>query len=336
MSPADPPAPGPNAAPPHQGGGPHFEVRIPVPDLGPWLAGNTGISGFTTLPGLAPGPHVVILALTHGNEFSGAVVLDRILRAGFMPRRGKLTLGFVNLAAFSRFDTRNPTLSRFVDEDMNRVWDPAVLGGPRHSTELDRARAILPLIASADVLLDLHSMLWPSEPLVLSGPTKRGRDLAFGIGVPPLVVADRGHANGPRIIDHPCFTGPDSKAAAVLLEAGQHWEPDSVTTAHAAVAGMLRHLDMAGEDVCLPPPLPHPPQRFAMVTDVVTATSATFCFSEPYRGGAVIRRKDTVIATDDGTEWRTPYDDCLLVMPSLRPSRGHTAVRLARFETPRG
>ena len=39
----------------------------------------------------------------------------------------------------------------------------------------------------------------------------------------------------------------------------------------------------------------------------------------------------TVIAVDGSTEIRTPYDDCLLVMPSLRPGRGHTAVRLAKF-----
>ena len=38
-----------------------------------------------------------------------------------------------------------------------------------------------------------------------------------------------------------------------------------------------------------------------------------------------------LIALDGETEIRTPYDNCLLVMPSLRPSRGHTAVRLARF-----
>jgi hypothetical protein len=38
-----------------------------------------------------------------------------------------------------------------------------------------------------------------------------------------------------------------------------------------------------------------------------------------------------VIAHDGDQPIRTPHDDCLLVMPSLRPSRGHTAVRLARF-----
>ena len=52
---------------------------------------------------------------------------------------------------------------------------------------------------------------------------------------------------------------------------------------------------------------------------------------QPYRGGDVIRRRNTLIALDGETEIRTPHDDCLLIMPSLRPSRGHTAVRLARF-----
>jgi len=310
---------------------PGFEVRIQPPDIGPWIAGNTGIPGFTSLTAAAPGPHAVILALTHGNEYSGAIVLDRILRAGLRPARGRLTLGFVNLAAFARFDPRNPTLSRFVDEDLNRLWDPAVLDGPRKSTELERARVIRPVIDSADIVLDLHSMLWPSDPLLLSGPTKRGRQLGAAMGVPALVVADRGHANGPRLIDYPRFSATGSTATAVLLEAGQHWEPDAVATAHAGVAAVLRHAGMAREDVCLPPPIPYPPQKFAEVTDVITAASTGFAFTEPYRGGTVIALKDTVIATDDGAEIRTPYENCLLVMPSLRPSRGHTAVRLARL-----
>lgn len=325
----------PGVSPPGMAPSPHFEVRLAPPDLAPWLGGNIGVPGFTSLVGAAAGPHVVITALMHGNEFAGAVVLDRILRAGFVPLRGRLTLGFINLAAFSRFDPRNPTLSRFVDEDLNRVWDPAVLGGPRRSCELDRARVVLPVIAEADVVLDLHSMLWPSDPLVLCGPSRRGRELALAMGVPGLVVADKGHASGPRLIDYPRFSAPDAAGRAVLVEAGQHWDPDSVTVAHAAVAALLRHVGMADEDVCLPPRLPprlpRPAPRLAEVTDVVVAGSAAFAFAEPYRGGSVIARAGTVIATDEGAEIRTPHDDCLLVMPSLRPSRGHTAVRLARF-----
>ena len=63
----------------------------------------------------------------------------------------------------------------------------------------------------------------------------------------------------------------------------------------------------------------------------VTACSGGFSFVQDFRGGDVVPRADTLIAMDGAVEIRTPHDDCLLVMPSLRPSRGHTAVRLARF-----
>ena len=63
----------------------------------------------------------------------------------------------------------------------------------------------------------------------------------------------------------------------------------------------------------------------------VTATTSNFSFMQPFRGGEIVRRRNTLIALDGEAEIRTPHADCLLVMPSLRPSRGHTAVRLARF-----
>jgi hypothetical protein len=66
----------------------------------------------------------------------------------------------------------------------------------------------------------------------------------------------------------------------------------------------------------------------------VTAATAGFAFVQEFRGGDVVPRRDTLIGIDGAVEIRTPHDDCLLVMPSLRPSRGHTAVRLARFVTP--
>ncbi|MBN8875548.1 MAG: succinylglutamate desuccinylase/aspartoacylase family protein [Rhodospirillales bacterium] len=309
---------------------PEFAVELIPPDLSPWRAGDAGVPGFVTRRGKSPGPHVALLALMHGNEFAGAIVLDRLLRAGFVPTRGVLTMGFLNLAAFDRFDPRRPTASRFIDEDLNRVWDASVLDGPRNSRELARAREIRPLLATVDVLLDLHSMLWPADPAILSGPSAKGLALARGIGTPSLVIADSGHANGRRLIDDQRFVDPATHAAAVLVEVGQHWHPDSVTSAEATVAGLLRHLDMlpAHAPLCAGAPAP---QRVAEVTAAITANTTQFAFVQPWRGGAVVKRRNTLIALDGTTEVRTPHDDCLLVMPSLRPSRGHTAVRLARF-----
>lgn len=303
---------------------PHFPVELSAPDLTPWLPGNTGIPGVTTLSGPRPGPHVVLVALLHGNEIAGAIVLDRLLRDGISPARGRLTLAFANLSAYARFDPRQPTASRFLDEDMNRVWDPAVLDGPRTSSELDRARALRRVIDGADLLLDLHSMLWPSDPLLLCGPGERGRALGLALGVPDLVVADRGHATGPRLIDYPRFTGP-GEAAACLVEAGQHWRAETVDEMRNCVSAMLGHAGMG------PAPRSRPAPRCAEVTVAVTAATSVFTFVQPYRGGDVIPERNTLIALDGEAEIRTPHDHTLLIMPSLRASRGHTAVRMARF-----
>ena len=42
-------------------------------------------------------------------------------------------------------------------------------------------------------------------------------------------------------------------------------------------------------------------------------------------------RHRTLIGRDNGHEVRTPYDDCVLIMPSRRLARGQTAVRLGRY-----
>ena len=303
---------------------PRFAVDLAAPDIAPWLEGNTGVAGFTTFAAEQPGPHVVVVALIHGNELAGAIVLDAMLREGVRLARGRLTLGFANIEAFARFSPDNPTASRFVDEDLNRLWDPASLDGPRRSVELDRARRMRPLIDRADLLLDLHSMLWPSDALILSGPSAKGRALGQAIGAPDLVVADHGHVSGPRLIDYAPFIGA-GPAAAVLVEAGQHWERQTVACARACVDGLL---DMTG---MVPSPRPRGPVRLAEVTVAVTAATAAFAFLRPFRGGEVIAERNTLIALDGTAEIRTPHDNCMLVMPSLRPSRGHTAVRLARF-----
>ncbi len=306
---------------------PDFPVYLPAPDLSPWLAGNSGIPGVWQLSAEngARGPHVAIVCLMHGNEIAGAIVLDALLRGGIAPRAGRLSLVFANLDAFARFDPANPTASRFAEEDMNRVWESAALDGPRQSLELARARTLRPVIDAADIVLDLHSMLWPSEPLMLCGPTAKGRALAVNLGTPPLVVADHGHVAGRRLIDYARFVEPDEAAVAILVEAGQHWERATVQTMQDSVAGLLAATGLG------PPRPARERSRCAEVTQVVTAASGAFAFTQAFHGGEVVRRRHTLIAIDGGVEIRTPHDDCLLVMPSLRPSRGHTAVRLARF-----
>jgi len=43
-----------------------------------------------------------------------------------------------------------------------------------------------------------------------------------------------------------------------------------------------------------------------------------------------VPKAGTLLARDGSVEVTTPYDDCVLIMPTRRPKKGETAVRLGR------
>jgi predicted deacylase len=314
-----------------------YNVELTPPDISAYRAGNTGVDYVTTFTTTEPGPHVAVLGLTHGNEICGAIAIDNLFRANIRPRRGKLTLGFNNVAAFQEFDARYPIASRYIDEDFNRLWSPATLDGPRRSSELERARAIRPIVDAADYLLDLHSMQYATAPLMLAGVLDKSRALARRVGIPEIIMCDAGHAAGPRMRDYGGFGDPASSKAALLIEAGQHWEKRA---AEVATDVTLRYLIALGtvtsDDVAAlggPDFGATPQQKIIEVTEAVTISGSRFEFVAPYIGLEIIARQGTVIGHDDDKEVRTPYDDCVLIMPSRRLVRGQTAVRLGRYVT---
>ena len=307
-------------------------IEIDAPDLAPYAAGNAGIPYVTSFRAAAPGLHVVLNALMHGNEICGAIALDRLLQEKVMPARGTLTFVFCNVDAYRSFDRAEPKASRYVDEDMNRVWDSATLDGKRHSVELRRARMLRPVFDAADYLLDLHSMQFGGTPLILAGMVDKSVALARRLGAPSVIVRDRGHVAGLRLRDYGAFADPASPKTALLVECGQHWEKSA---AEVAIVTSYRFLAACGvidpAQAAAHVAGQHPPQRVIEVTDAVTVASDDFRFVVPYRGLEVIPKAGTEIARDGHRPVVTPYDDCVLVMPSMRLGRGQTAVRLGRY-----
>ncbi|WP_246653648.1 succinylglutamate desuccinylase/aspartoacylase domain-containing protein [Azospirillum formosense] len=307
-------------------------IELTPPDIGPYRRGNTGIDHVTTLESGRPGPQAVIVSLIHGNEISGAVAMDRLFRMGLRPTRGRLTLVFANTAAYQGFDAERPYASRFVDEDMNRVWSPEVLDGPRDSVELRRARQLRPVFDAADVILDLHSMTADTPPLTLCGRTDRARALARRLGHPAWIVADEGHAAGKRVIDYADFAEADGRRTALLVECGQHWRNETALVALESAMRFLLAQAMIDPSLADRHIRRHPdPLRTVEVTEAVTAETDEFHFDQPYVGMEVIPRAGTVLGHDGNRPIVTPYDDCVLIMPARRPKSGQTAVRLGRI-----
>lgn len=309
------------------------EIEISPPDISAYKNGNTSIDYYTTFDSGVPGPHVLINAITHGNEICGAIAADFLLRQETRPTRGRLSFGFANVEAFLRFDPSQPAASRYVDEDFNRLWSPAVLDGARNSAELRRARELRPFIDTVDLLLDLHSMQQPCPPLMLSGPLTKGRALAAGVGFPVHIVADEGHAAGRRMRDYGGFGDPHSPKNALLIECGQHWARESAAVALETTLRFLRHAEIIDAEVATQHLRYDTPsaQRFIEVTEAVTVRSRAFSFVEPFTGLEVIPKAGDLIGRDGDTPVRAPYDDCVLIMPSQRLYPGQTAVRLGRI-----
>jgi predicted deacylase len=316
----------------------HHRIDLAPPDLSKYRQGNSGVDYVHVLDSGKPGPTVMAQALTHGNEICGAIALDWLLKEKIAPLQGKLVLAFANIEANRRFDFDDPDRSRYVDEDYNRVWADETLQGSRDSVELRRARELRPFVDAADLLLDIHSMHEPCRPIMVCGVEAKGGAksvaLARRIGVPADLLLDTGHPAGLRMIERGGFGDPASPKAAVLIECGQHWEKSA---AEVAIDTLVRFLGVNGiasaswVDRNLRIKKPEV-QKVIRVTEAVVAKTGGFRFSAPFTGLEVLPKKGAVVATDGDHTWRTPYDDCVLVMPSLRHLKpGTTMVRLGRY-----
>ncbi len=320
-------------------------IELQPPDLSRWRTGNTGIDHVWHFDSGIAGPTVMVQALTHGNEICGAIALDHVLsalRAGaWRPARGRLTLAFANVDAYSRWDPSDPDRSRYVDEDYNRVWSDDTLRGPRDSIELRRARALRPFVDAADFLLDIHSMHEACKPMMVCGVGGRGGDKAVALAqrlrVPEFLLIDTGHPAGLRMIERGPFGDPDDPRTAILIECGQHWERAAADVALDTLLRFLQHTGVLPAEVAgaglrgigLQPPAR---QCLVRVSEAVVAHSLDFRFEREFRGLEVLA-KDEPIARDGEIVIRAPHDGTVLVMPSMAHLKvGTTMVRLGRFE----
>ena len=317
-------------------GSTRFELE--PPRLGAWREGNTGLEGVWRFEAAQAGREVLVTALVHGNELCGAWALYEALEAGIRPRAGALTLAFCNLAAFDRFNPEDTDRSRFVDQDFNRLWGamPWRREGLVPNSEQRRVLELQGVVERADWMLDLHSMHADGPPLGLTGLMPHHAAHAASWGAPGILVADAGHAAGTRMRDHGRFGRADeTQAVALLVECGWHGAASSRTVALDVMHRFLRASGCVDEADLPPewraPDSPMAPQQLQVTHAITVQQGQPPSFNADYLTGQVIECQGTVIGHDGARAVATPYDDCVLVMPSLaHATPGATMVRLAR------
>ena len=311
---------------------PDYPLELAWVDLAPYRSGNTGIDHVHSFDSGVPGPHVMVNALTHGNELCGMLALRRLLDAGVRPRAGRLTLSFANIAAYQGFGP-DMLAARFVDRDFNRLWHDDLLAADHRSVEGRRAHAMLPLVRSVDRLLDLHSTWHAVLPFFVLARLPRVRRWADQLAVPArqLLLPDFRH-DGYHMIDYGDFLRPDGTAIGLIVECGQHFARSSAQTAWNVTirflqcCGSISAADAArlGAQAFTAQPV----QRFEIVQPVLAATNRLRLACS--YGGFVAFRAGEIAAYDGDTPVSAPFDGAVLLAPRPAPGAGQQAFAWGR------
>lgn len=303
-------------------------------DLSSYRAGNIGIDYVHRFESGKPGPHVLINALTHGNEICGMVAATHLLDSQVRPKIGTLTVSFANVEAYDTFDVANPFDSRQIVHNLNRIWSPEWLEGDQDSPELRRARAMRPVVAAADHILDIHSTSQDVTPFWVYPSFDRNAAAALTLGRPSVhLVMPGGLGSGTPLIQHGAHgqrDGPGRAGVAMVVECGQHFLRASADLATVVALDFLAHFGLIARETAAGATSgqPVPQQRFELLQTYVIKTGA-FQFVRPLIGFEIFA-KGELIAIDGAEEIRALCDDCTVLMPARKAIVGREGLYLTR------
>lgn len=300
-------------------------IEIQPRDLQPYRRGNTGIDYVHRFESGRPGPHVMVNALTHGNEFCGMVAATHLLDTGVRPKIGTLTVSFANVAAYQSFHPERPFDSRQLVHNLNRIWSAAQLDGSEDSPELRRARELRPAVAAADHILDIHSTSQDVSPFWVYPQFERNAAAALAIGRPAVhLVMPQGLGSGTPVIQHGAHGTAAHHGVALVAECGQHFKRSTGALAIEVALDFLAHFGLIDPR----PKAAAPQQRFQLLQTWVIRTP-DFRFVRPLIGFETFAQGE-LIATDGDQEIRALCDRCTVLMPARLPIVGREGVYLAR------
>lgn len=322
-------------SPPEPVRAPDYPLEIQRADLAPYRNSNTGVDYVHSFDSGVPGHHVMVNALTHGNEWCGMVVVKRLLDARLQPQAGRLTLSFANIAAYEK-QAEDGSSVRFVGRDFNRLWHDDLLRRDTESVEAVRAHQMRPFVQRVDRLLDLHSTWHALSPFFVMSQLPRVRQLADQLATPPrqLFLPDVWH-EGYHLIDYGSFRDPRSLAVGLIAECGQHFAQSSVDTAWQTT---IRFLQVNGTidavtaaDLCFHLASGVAIERYEIVLPVIAQTDALRLTCS--YAGFVHFAQGEVAAMDGDQQVLAPFDGAVLLAPRPDPKAGQQAFSWGRSVT---
>ncbi len=191
-----------------------------------------------------PGPTLVVLAAVHGNERAGIHAAQRILRT-LDPEhmQGSFVALLGNIAALTHPDPE----TRFIDHDLNRLCTHERFSEPPSSSvEHAQMFELFDHLAREHqrdpdmVVLDLHTTSAPSTPIVAFEDALPTRELALALPLPRYLGLE-------EELQGLVFDAATRRLGvrSLLIEAGQHQDPESINIHEASIWTLLDTLGIA-------------------------------------------------------------------------------------------
>ena len=185
------------------------------------------------------GPCVVFVGGLHGNEPSGVIAIDKVLRQ-LSSHKKNLRGNVYGLSGNLKALKMNV---RFVEKDLNRIWKPQKANGnpiPYEDEEkqgiIDELETIINSTNEPIYLFDLHTTSSESIPFVVLGDSLRNRKLGRNLPVPIILGLE-------EKMDGTLFSFLNTVGFSTLIfESGQHDDPESIYNHEAFIWVMLSKL----------------------------------------------------------------------------------------------
>lgn len=280
------------------------------------------------------GPLLICIGGMHGNEPAGILAIEKVMQllekektkhpefqyqGSFMGVRG-------NLAALQK-------KQRFIDRDLNRMLSEQEILQFRNTpaaTHLQEEKECLELLdviqteisqlkPSLTLILDLHTTTASGGVFSIAGEDKMSLSLARELHIPVIL----GIAAGLKGTTLDFFNHPEKNEYCVVIEAGQHDDPQSVDRTVSVIIHCMRalhavdpkHVDPQHDQLLIDLGR-HFPKVTRLIYHYKIQPGEKFVMKEGFKNFDAIRQGD-VLANNENGQVLSPYTG-LMLMPKYQ------------------
>lgn len=189
--------------------------------------------GVYTIDSHKPGKTIAIIACTHGNEPIGLSIFHWLIEMhnadNEIIHHGKILLIIANPQA-----ARNN--QRFIDDDMNRVWDQ----DNDEIYEVKRKKQLERYLQECDIVIDLHSTSNPSDSMII--PLSRNiqtQQLSDILDAKYILENIDKFTRWVSLTQH--HASLNAENISIVIECGAHWDKKYENIAKQNIQRILSH-----------------------------------------------------------------------------------------------